>query len=132
MLTAAAGFHITPYSVPPGLHGRPTGRSPLFPRSLLGGGAARRQLVLDGPLVPLPPQVGGILSLGLLATNAPKYGAVSGGPIKGQVALIGNCRSALGLSTDFVKPKQVSTHCDPSAQVVPRLELRRAAPSCPP
>jgi hypothetical protein len=112
MLTAAAGFHITPYSVPPGLHGRPTGRSPLFPRSLLGG-AARRQLVLDGPLVPLPPQVGGILSLGLLATNATKYGAVSA--IKGQVALIGNCRSALGLPTDFVKPKQVSTHCDPSA-----------------
>lgn len=41
--------------------------------------AERRQLVLDGPLVLLPPQVVGILSLALheLATNAAKYGALS-------------------------------------------------------
>ena len=66
------------------LQRRPSGRSPLFPRSL-SGGAARRQLVLDGPLVPLPPQVAGILSLGLLATNVAKYGALSA--LRGQVAL---------------------------------------------
>jgi hypothetical protein len=78
MIAAAAGFHITLYSVPPmRLQRRPSGRSPLFPRSL-SGGAARRQLVLDGPLVPLPPQVAGILSLGLLATNVAKYGCALG------------------------------------------------------
>ena len=42
-------------------------------------------LVLDGPLVPLPPQVAGILSLGLLATSVAKYGALSA--LRGQVAL---------------------------------------------
>jgi hypothetical protein len=56
----------------------------MFPRSV-SGGAARRQLVLDGPLVPLPPQVAGIPSLGLLATNNAKYSALSS--IKGQAAL---------------------------------------------
>jgi hypothetical protein len=40
MITAAAGFHITLYSVPPmRLQRRPPGRTPLFPRSLLGGTA---------------------------------------------------------------------------------------------
>jgi two-component sensor histidine kinase len=47
--------------------------------------AERRQLVLNGPLMLLPPQVAGMLSLALhgLVTNAAKYGALSA--IKDQV-----------------------------------------------
>jgi hypothetical protein len=53
--------------------------------------------VLDGPLAPLPPQVGGILRLSLLATNAAKYGALStikgrGRPVSTTVGLDEDCQ----------------------------------------